>query len=233
MSKSYTVEEIVVMHYEWELSKIKEVPLPEFSKKHQKRMQKAFDLFDKNVRKLETASKSEVKKPLSFGKRMLLVAVIIILLAFTTGAMILFMSEAFKGNVFPDNTMLFSIDVGDSPATIEKVYTLSVVPEGYEFSEDLITSDGVYTQYKNEKGHILFFSQHVKSKFTTHVNTEGYELQKTNINGCDAVFIEYSYDYGKESDIFWNNEDYVLSLGGVFTKEEIIDLAKSNEIKGF
>ncbi len=234
MSKAYSVEEIVCMHYDIEYSAFEDAPLHVFSEKHEKRMQKVFKLFEKNKRKYyNKLSTSKISKPLSLRKRLLFVAIIIILLVFVTGAAIIFMSDAFKGVVYNDNTKLFSIDIGDSPATIEKVYTLSVVPDGYELSEVIKTSTGIYTEYKNEEGHLLFFNQYAKAKFDSRINTEGYELFETDVNGCDAVVVEYVGEKTTQTLIVWNGADYVLEMHGVLTKNEMLKLANTNEIMGF
>lgn len=234
MSKSYTVEEMISMYYDREFSAFAEAPDHVFSARHEKKMQKIFDLFDKNVSRINKAvTLTEKRKPLSLRKRMLFVAVIIILMAFVTGAVIIFMSDAFKGTVYNDNTKLFSIDIGDSPTTIEKVYTLSVVPEGYEFYDRMETDTVVVTSYRNCDGQMLFFRQYVKKKFDPKINTEGYELQSASVNGCDAVFVEYDFGNSVETILFWNSEDYVLNLDGVFTKNDMLKLANSNEIVEF
>ena len=234
MSKAYSVEEIVCMHYDIEYSAFEDAPLHVFSEKHEKRMQKVFKLFEKNKRKYYSKlSPSKSSKPLSLRKRLLFVAIIIILLAFVTGAVIIFMSDAFKGTVYNDNTKLFSIDIGDSPTTIEKVYTLSVVPEGYEFYDSVETDTAVNTFYKNSDGQLLSFRQFSKMNFVPYINTEGYELQNVSVNGCDAVLVEYDSVNGVETILFWNSEDYILNLDGVFTKKEMLKLANSNEIMGF
>ena len=91
----------------------------------------------------------------------------------------------------------------------------------------------VYSLYKNSENQTLAFQQTVKSKFHPHINTEGYDLQETKVNSCNAIYIEYINAYGVSSTVIWDNEDYILELFGDFDNNELRDLAISNEINGF
>ena len=88
--------------------------------------------------------------------------------------------------------------------------------------------------YRNSTtGQTLLFEQTVKSEFNSHINTEGYFLQETTINGYNAVCVEYNRGAGFDSLIIWDSKDYILTLDGNFTKNELINLAISNENCGF
>ena len=80
---------------------------------------------------------------------------------------------------------------------------------------------------------VLVFGQTVKSEFNPHINTEGFDLQETNVNSCNAVYIEYNSEQGVSSIVIWDNKDYVLMLSGDFNKNELLNLSISNEINGF
>lgn len=163
----------------------------------------------------------------------ILAVIIVVLLAFVTGSVIVFVSSGFRGTVYNDNTRIFAFDVGGSPSVIEEQYMLSVVPEGFELCEYEANDIYVYSLYKNSENQTLAFQQTVKSKFHPHINTEGYDLQETKVNSCNAIYIEYINAYGVSSTVIWDNEDYILELFGDFDNNELRDLAISNEIDGF
>lgn len=238
MSRSYTIDELISGYYEKSFSETVEVPLPKFSLKHQMRMNRIFKLYAKNkeqILKNDCSASYNADlvhhKPLSIRKRIMMAAIIILILAFMTGFVIMFISNGFKGTVHHDNTHLFAVNAADSPNVIEE-YTLSVVPDGYELYETTRSSIDSFTVYiKGSKE--LVFTQTVKSEFSLHINTEGYELQETNINGCNAVCAEFKRETETNSLVVWDNDKYILELYGEFAKDELINLANSNEICGF
>ena len=217
-----------------EFSAFEEIALPKFSAKHNRKMKKAFDIFAKNRVSAHNQPMTMVtKRPLSIRKQILIAAIIIVFLAFITGCVIAFISSSFRGTVYNDNTYLFAFDIGDSPTVIEEEYTLSVVPEGYELYDVSSGSINRFTTYKNISNQELVFEQTVKTEYNSHINTEGFIIQETFINGCDAVCIEYEKAGGINALVVWNSDEYILELYGNFSKEELVDLANSNEIIGF
>lgn len=239
MNRSYTIDELISGYYEKEFSEVTEVPLPRFSLKHKMRMNRIFKLYAKNKEQILKNDDSASyhadlvhHKPLNIRKRIMIAAIIILILAFMTGFVIMFISNEFKGVVHYDNTHLFAVNVADSPNVIEEEYALSVVPDGYELYETSHISIELSTVYKNGNKELIF-TQTVKSEYAPHINTEGYELQKTDVNGCNAVFVEFKDEIGTNSLVIWDNDEYILELYGEFTKDELMDLANSNEICGF
>lgn len=239
MSNSYTIDEIISGYYEKQFSQTYEVSMPRLSVRHKRRMKRIFKLFAKN----RVSSKNYVSyaqnynrntHKISLHKRIILAILIIAFLVVATGFVVIYFSDAFTGVVYHDNTHLLVVNTDDCPSTIEKVYKLSVVPEGYELYETSKTSVSSTVIYKNPiTEESLIFDQTVKSEFNPHINTEGYTLQETNINGCNAVCIEYKIEEGVSSVVVWDNGDYVLELEGNFNKDELINLANINEINGF
>lgn len=234
MSKNYSIGDLMAMYYENEFLAVEEAALPQFSAKHNRKMEKAFDVFAKNrVSTHNQPMKMVTKRTLNIRKQILIAAIIIVSLAFITGCVIVFISNSFRGTVYNDNTYLFAFDIGDSPAIIEREYTLSVVPKGYELYDVSSSSINQFTTYKNISNQELVFEQTVKTEYNSHINTEGFIIQETLINGCDAVCIEYEKAGGINALVVWNSDEYILELYGDFTKEELVDLANSNEIIGF
>lgn len=239
MIKNYTMNEIISGYFDKQFVTTNEVPQPKFSFHHRRVMKRIFKLFAHNKRKMFDDSATEDyknllrHKRLSFRKRLIIVSLIIVCLAMMTGFVIMFISQSFNGTVYQDNTHLFAVDTANSPNTIEKAYSLSIVPEGFELCEYDANDIYVYSLYRNRENQRLILQQTVKSQFHPHINTEGYDLQETSVDGCNAVYIEYITDQGVSSMVIWDNEDYIIKLSGDFNKYEMLDLAICNEKQGF
>lgn len=242
MNKSYTIDELISGYYENELLKAEDIPLPRFSLKHRIRMNRIFRQFSKNKKSVSNKelpavlSTEVVHKPLTLRKRLLIAALIIILLAFTimTGFVIMFRADSFEGIVYNDNTHLFAINTEGCPTMIERVYVLSVVPEGFELDQSLSNETNMLTVYTNPiTNQLLTFEQTVKSEFHPHINTEGHELLETEINGCNAVCIDFTTDNTISSMVIWEDKDYILELYSDFSIDETINLAERNAANGF
>lgn len=234
MSNSYTIGDLFSMYYENEISSVEDIELPDFSAQHKRKMKKAFRIFDRNKAVYCNAySTSKIQSPLSVRKRILIAVMIVLFLAVATGCIVAYISNSFHGTVYSDNTELFAFNNDHFPATIEKEYTLLVVPDGYELYKATKSEIHVSTVYKNSENDLLIFEQTVKDVYDSHINTEGYTIQQTSVGGCDAVCLEYNRHTGTESMVVWNNEDYILQLHGTFTKNELIELANNNENAGY
>lgn len=239
MSKSYTMDELISGYFEKQSAEVDEVPLPKFSLRHRLTMKRIFKLCEHNkamsdINAEDPCEKVLGHKQLSFRKRLIIAVAIIVCLAVMTGFVIVFISGGFNGTVYQDNTHLFAIDTANCPSTIEKEYSLSVVPEGFEMYDVSATSTDITVMYCNpDTEQVLVFGQTVKSEFNPHINTEGFDLQETKVNSCNAIYIEYINAYGVSSTVIWDNEDYILELFGDFDNNELRDLAISNEINGF
>ena len=69
--------------------------------------------------------------------------------------------------------------------------------------------------------------QSVKKKYFCQYNTEGYEIEKLNVNGHDGFFIKLKDD----SFLVWDNGDYVLELYSTLDKDELLNLSKYTKIQ--
>ncbi len=218
--------------------------MPKLSRSHKKNMRKIFRLFEKNKRAMiATAfvsagvcadSKSAEKHFYYIHKRPVLIFVIILVAFFLTGFGSWQFINGFLKREFSDNTQLFAVNIDENcPDSIEEQYGLSVLPEGYELCEVYPSGDNVMKIYKNNFGQELIFGQYVKSEFDLHVDNEHGEIIETEICGYKAVYIETEREEIKETFLIWDSKNYVLTLSGIFIKEDIIDLAVSNEFAGF
>lgn len=234
MIESYSIEELISGYFDNEFANIEEV-VPRFSIKHKIAMKKIFRKFADNAYNKSSTNKTVYvpSKPISIRKRLVIVAIIIVGMAVLTGFVIMFISNGFRGKVYHDNTHLFAVNTEGCPATIEKVYKLSVLPDGYEFVNSSFSNEYVFTTYMNKNKAVIYFIQYVKSEFSPHINTEGVNFHETTVGQCSAVYEEHNIEGIVDSIVIWDNQDYILRLSGNFTKDEIVKLAEINENTGF
>ena len=128
-----------------------------------------------------------------FRLKYLVLTVIMACVLALTGFIFMYFSDGFKGKVYHDNTWLFPTDIEDCPKRLENIYSLPYIPNGFILLAEDETDYIHYSFYKNETtGQSITFCQYIKSVFNVHANTEGFELVETKINGCNAVYIDYS-----------------------------------------
>ena len=153
MNKCYSIGDLMSMYYEREFAAVEQMPITKLSSKHNRKMIKAFRIFAENRMSINNQPmKTVTGRTISFRKRIILAAIIVVLLAFVTGSVIVFVSSGFRGTVYNDNTRIFAFDVGGSPSVIEEQYMLSVVPEGVEYADGLRLSVSLWS---GGKGHSL------------------------------------------------------------------------------
>ncbi|MBU5334392.1 DUF4367 domain-containing protein [Anaerocolumna aminovalerica] len=100
-------------------------------------------------------------------------------------------------------------------------FTPSYIPEGFTINlEDLDGS--VYLEYIKSDDYIIY-EQKNKEDVTSHINTEGIEVEDTEINGQPAIY--YS-NYGVQN-LIWHDELYMYSIFSTLNKEEVFRIAMS------
>lgn len=209
------LSEIMEEVYRLDFAQYDNPPYHFFSFRHRKAMKRLFNPSNgsKNV-----GSSSKI------GRRVLIlvIAAFTVLVSVTAGAA---MIRGFSRKVHKDNTQLFAVDTVNCPQTIEYLYYLPEIPEGYEFCEQMSESVYVYTSYINSSNKTMILHQFVKKVYSVHYDNEYSVFEELEINGKYAVFRGTE----KGGSLVWDNGDYVLQISGNFTKEELITLATSVE----
>lgn len=163
----------------------------------------------------------------------MLIVVFIAMIGVTAGADIF---DGLSTEIYTDGIDIVTADWKNSVKKITYVYHLPEVPEGFVFNDrDGGVGDIMY--YENYVlGHqLLVLMQTVKSNFHQALD-EGIVPEEVDINGKRGFYYE---DTGFGT-IFWDSGDYILMVGGtlpkegnpsgVFTKEDLIKLAKSAKV---
>lgn len=198
-------------------------PLHRFSRRHRKAMR---DILQPRAQAISTTCESYMQR-IPF-KRKIWIAVMVIILAaigITAGAAAI---NGFWRNKHRDYTELLTVNAENCPKTIENVYYLPEMPEGYELYEVSQDNWKIYTSYINrDTSECMVFVQDVKDGYKDNFNTEYRDFEELDINGHYALYLDFSNSEQIRGLIVWDNEDYVLQVSGNFTKSELVNLAKS------
>ena len=203
-----------------------------FSKKHERKMKRAFKLFE---RKSGRSGTHECAKPshIRLTKKTVLVLLTILFLAVLAGgALFTFTSHSFRGIIYSDNTEIYAVNKENCPATIEEKYYLPCLPDGCEVSGTDSTPFYEWISYENPATEqTLTFCQFAKASFdSTHYDTENQKFEEININGHSGLCLDYSSQGYNYAVIVWDNGDYIFELFGEYSKNELCDLVKTAKV---
>lgn len=208
--------------YEHEFDKYKKGRFHFFSFRHRRMMKELFSRLEKNKPVGSTQEYQYVPKK----KRpsALIIAIIVSAVLTITASAIAIYSFNFERH--QTHTVVFSENVENAPTTIRQMYTIDAPPYGYietERYEGTAVVNVTYTK-GNES---LSFQQSVKPTYKPHVNTEGYKIIETDVNGYSGFYVENE----AHMLLIWDQDDYIFTLIGNFNKDEMIELAKSVKIR--
>ena len=97
MNKCYSIGDLMSMYYEREFAAVEQMPIPKLSSKHNRKMKKAFRIFAENRMSINNQPmKTVTGRQISLRKRIILAVIIVVLLAFVTGSVIVFVSSGFR-----------------------------------------------------------------------------------------------------------------------------------------
>lgn len=122
--------------------------------------------------------------------------------------------------------------IANAPATIETVYTLGYVPEGYELVDFCQYSKKVHSEWRNNDSRLNLIQFTLNGEYSFDNEYSDYYIMA--YDNFHIACIE-KYDTKK---MFWNNSEYAfeLTVPSTFTEEEcllIIDsIIKSSEKGG-
>lgn len=192
-----------------------------FSLRHNIKMRRIFSLYKKNVKKMNAPS-------IKFRRKLIPALIIIILLTIVTGCAAIIISH-FIITEHENNTQLKAEDFSGGKETIEEIYYISALPDGFECVNELKPEMSGGTEhwitYANDNLVIAFF-QSTKESYDAHYSAEESDLEHITINGQSALYIDYGSDIDSGT-IVWDNGDYIFEVTGTFPKNKLIELAES------
>ena len=142
-----------------------------FSSRHRRQMKKL-------LRKYYSPPKTDTVIKMPVRKRIIIAICVIILATILCVGVIAIATNGFKFYKQQDHTDVFTVNWENSPKTIDDIYYISALPEGYELTESDIGTAVAISRFKDNYGNILTIIQNVKKDFRTNLNTENYNLEE-------------------------------------------------------
>ena len=208
--------------YEHEFDKYKKGRFHFFSFRHRRMMKELFSRLETKNVPAGSAYQEYQYVPKKKRPSALIIAIIVSAMLTITASAIVIYGFGFEGH--PTHTIVFSENVENAPIIIRQVYTIDAPPDGYTEAERYEGVAIVTVRYTSENNNeSLHFQQFVKPTFRPHINTEGYEIIETDVNGHSGFYVENE----EHMLLIWDQGDYILSLIGNFSKDELIEIAKS------
>lgn len=229
-----TLDEVLVAAHDIEFAQYDNSPEHSFSHRHIRAMKRIFKIYERNASLLNHVVNKDKNQEshICWNRKSFAVVLVIVLLAVLAGcAVIIYTLGGFNTEAHSDNTELFPINYENGPETIESVYYISDLPEGF-IEVDVDQNDYcVYNYYRNEEsGKTITFYQWVKKDYVFHENTEKGQLGLIKIFEKDGICVDYTNRKYEGCEIIWDNGDYILEIVTNTTRDETLDLAKSAKI---
>ena len=71
----------------------------------------------------------------------------------------------------------------------------------------------------------IYIAQYTKPDYLANYNTEGYEIEKAEINGHEGFIVDFIV-----SRVFvWDNGDYIIEINSTLPSDEILKIAGGME----
>ena len=123
---------------------------------------------------------------------------------------------------------LMAADTQNSPQSIEDVYCLSEIPEGYYLKEldDSLLSSVTYFYETEDNDDFIYFTQIVKRVNMGFDNDHILSSEDVMVGDKYGLFMTWE----RTTTLLWDNGDYVLEIFSRLPKEETINLAESAKI---
>ncbi len=155
-----------------------------FSFRHRMRMRKVFRKYERSGVDVNKAM------PKTTVRRRLTVALIVVLVAaILTVTVVALVMNGFKTVEKEDHTEVFAINLENAPTTIEEVYELTWVPEGYELVENMKGINTIRYRYQTSDDKSLVFYQYTKYSYTDSMNTEIYPYEYIDMNDHHFIYV--------------------------------------------
>ena len=156
------------------------------------------------------------------------IAILIAAALLLTGCGIIFRHEIRE--VFEDLFVKLSYDSAeDTDKTIEVVYTLGYVPEGYVLEKEVVGKTLVKYKYVNESGEILYFEQRDLTFSSYYVDSEsGY----SQIKEIEDYEVYYRFT-GTNHVYVWGIENYSMTIKSSveLPSDELVLIIDKTQIK--
>ena len=209
--------------YETEFDKYKTGKKHFFSFRHRRMMRKLFKELDAKP-KSEAVTEEYTYKAKKRRPALLVIAIIFSVLLSIAASAVAIYSFGFKKQT--DHTIVFSENIENAPTTIDYVYVIESLPEGFKESRKVVGEIFSNITYQKEEN-TLAIAQWIKKDYMCNYNTEEYDIEQIDVNGHEGFYITIE----NKTILVWDNGDYILELCGTLDKNEMLDLAKRTKIE--
>lgn len=138
--------------------------------------------------------------------------------------------KEFFTKVFSDHITLevYPEFAENDPDTIEEVYEITELPEGFELVDSGIYTTCAYADYVFEDYHISFL-QETKRRFHVALDNE-YSESEVFVNETGQ---EYRIQFHQDGNIriIWDKDGYLFSIDSNLNRETVLDLCMSTKKK--
>lgn len=197
----------VLSYEEWVATIPAELPEPEYSKKHIRRMNALKNKMRGNVYHHFTTKTI----------RIMLVAAILLALMMTA-----FVIPSSRDS-FMDNFNIASRYqmTKHNKNSVPDEITVGYIPEGFELESNENLSKYLILRYSNTQG-IYFTTYKASSSTEIYFDTENLDTQNITINNINYT---YGTDAFGNSNVIWTVNDYVFRIDGNLSAEELLKIA--------
>ena len=201
-------------------------PVHHFSRRSRKAMNRLLASTVQTEMQSGAGLRNKIRIRIQVKKRIVIILVMILLAAgVTAGASAIY---GFRQDKHREYTILRTVNAENCPKTIETVFYLTEIPEGYEFYKEDSTDWNIYMVYMDSGTNLHFsYEQAVKDGYKHYFDTEQQDFEELDIDGYPALYLDFSDSTYVGGLIVWDNGEYIFKIFGNFTEYELIKLAKS------
>lgn len=208
---------IIEKAYTLEFKEYENPPRHFFSLKHRRKMKRLFE--NKGVDYSNNAARQSKKKIPAVA-----IALAIIVSLLVPAAAAAFFIHGFGFSRQSDHTIAFSTDMDNAPKTIEYVYLPAYLTDGFRVKDHTTGELTATNEYVNGDD-FIYIAQYTKPEYLANYNTEGYEIEKAEINGHEGFIVDFIV-----SRVFvWDNGDYIIEINSTLPSDEILKIAGGME----
>lgn len=188
--------------------------------------------FEKKMEKLLKSETNYYYKATRTPKRKVLAAVVAAAVIMTSALSVTAIRESILGFFISRTPQVDVIEYGNgksakSPETLESIFSVSYVPEGFKLEEKSKTS-AAYEEYYTKGESYIDFQQFTKKSYSSASDSEFSAVKKIEKNGVSYIIRTYE----DMTMLVWEKDGYVFELTGFEKDDEMFKIAASVKTAG-
>ncbi len=138
--------------------------------------------------------------------------------------------KEFFTTVFSDHIVMevYPEFAENDPDTLEEIYEITALPEGFELVDSEVCSAYAYENYVFEDYYINF-GQNTKAAYSISLDNE-HSAFETYVDASGQEYLIHQSQSGSLC-VIWSNNGYILEVESNLNKEKVIDLCISTKVK--